>query len=551
MAGTINLRTANLPFSAIPHQSLLFTQYQNDPLSLTKYYPYAVAKPMDVASRIPDVLSNYTVNRAELCDALEQINRAAGSGERSLGNIHLLREPDTVAVVTGQQAGLFTGPLYTIYKALSAIKMAECLSKNGQKAVPVFWIATEDHDFKEVSTATVRGREGKLDEFAYRATESAATVPVGDIGIDDSISDVIDKLITSLPPTEFSVELKRLLTESYLDGEFFGKAFARLLAALFRDHGLILIDPLHAGVKKLAGPIYVKAIERSEAIVVRLVERSRELISDGFHAQVLVEDDYFPLFWHTDSGERTALRNAGNGVYRSKADRREFTLAELGEIAGNEPSRFSPGVMLRPVVQDYLLPTICYFGGGAEVAYFAQNSEVYRILERPATTILHRQSFTIVEAKHGRTMEKFGLEFADLFNGRDDIRRRIVDEYLSPETPALFADVEERINTELNRLNRELSQVDPTLAENLATRRRKIIYHIAALRNKAYDAHVLRDETLSRQLDSMFDSLLPNGHLQERTLNIATFFNNYGPYFIEWMYAATDINERSHQIVYL
>ena len=547
----MNLRTASVPFSAIPNQSLLFSQYQKDPLSLSKYYPSAVAHPSDVAERIPDVLTHFSVDRADLCDALDEMNRDAGSGEMALDNIHLLREPDTVAVVTGQQAGLFTGPLYTIYKALSAIKMAECLSRSGRKVVPIFWIATEDHDFEEVSTTTVRGKDGKLEEFAYRPTELATNVSVGDIGIGASISDTIEKLMASLPSTEFSTELERLLRNSYADGEQFGRAFAGLLAALFRDHGLILIDPLHAGIKKLAAPIYFEAIERSASMVESLVLRGRDLISDGFHAQVLVEDDYFPLFWHTDAGERTALKHAGNGVYRSKADRREFTLAELAETARMEPSRFSPGVMLRPVVQDYLLPAVCYFGGGAEIAYFAQNSEVYRILERPVTPILHRQSFTVVETKQARTMEKYGLEFEDLFAGREEIRRRIVDEHLSPETAGLFEEVEERINAELNRLDNELSQVDLTLANNLVTRQRKILYHIAALRQKAYDAQMRRDDTLDRRIDAIFESLLPKGQLQERTLNIATFLNNYGPYFVQWMYAAIDLEDPSHRIVYL
>ena len=539
------------PFDSVPHQSVLFTQYLNDPLSLEHFYPSAVAKPLDVAERIPDVLSHYTIDRGCLCDALDEFNRDTGSGERTFDNINLLREPETVAVVTGQQAGLFTGPLYTIYKALSAVKMAECLSKTGRKAVPVFWIATEDHDFDEVSKASVRGKDCRIDDFSYRPVGLVSDVPVGDISVDDSISETIKRMMADLPSTEFSADLEGSLRDAYAPGEQFGLAFAKLLATLFSGCGLILIDPMRPKIKELAAPIYIEAIKHAETIVAGLTERSRELVDAGFHAQVLAEDDYFPLFWHTDAGKRTALRRSSNGRFRSKADRREFSLAELAGIAAGEPERFSPGVMLRPVVQDFLLPTVCYLGGGAEIAYFAQNSEVYRVLQRPVTPILHRQSFTVIERKFVKTMEQYGLNFADLFAGRAEIRKRIVDEHLSPDTPRLFADVEERFNTELNRLDRELSQIDSTLADNLATRRRKILYHISALREKAYNAHIRRDEMLERRIDAMFDTLLPNGGLQERTLNIATFLNSYGSYFVEWMLAAVDLDDHGHRVVYL
>jgi len=207
--------------------------------------------------------------------------------------------------------------------------------------------------------------------------------------------------------------------------------------------------------------------------------------------------------------------------------------------------------MLRPVVQDFLFPTLCYFGGGAEIAYFAQNSEVYRVLDRPVTPILHRQSFTIIQSKHARTMKKYGIKFEELFTGFENLLPKIVEQVIDTETPLVFVESEENIKAELDRLDHQLSKIDPTLAENLATRRRKIIYHIGALRKKFQHARVEKDETVNRQLRSMFTSLLPNGRLQERTLNFASFADRYGIGFIDWVYDQVHPDEKDHKLLYL
>jgi bacillithiol biosynthesis cysteine-adding enzyme BshC len=314
---------------------------------------------------------------------------------------------------------------------------------------------------------------------------------------------------------------------------------------------LIIIDPLHRAIKKLASPIYLKAVQKSTEILAALKARSDELIKDGFDVQVAVEEDYFPMFWHSDHGARIAIRRTKEGTFRTKDKSKEFTVEELSKSITAEPWRFSPAVLLRPVVQDYILPTVCYFGGGAEISYFAQNSEVYRVIDRPVTPILHRQSFTVVEAKHLRTLQRYDLGFTDLFSGLQNLLPTIVDQYLNKQTARTFAEVEENISIELNRLDRELSEIDPTLAENLANRRRKIIYHIGAIRAKYHRAQLRRDEMIHRQIESMFNSLFPNGALQERVLNISYFLNQYGPRFVEWIYRAIDLDDKGHRVIYL
>lgn len=550
-SGTVVIETESLPFSEIPQQSKLFIEYQKDPLSLKAFYPSMVASHTQISGRIPEVLAHHKADRNLLCDALLEMNTACSAGEKTIENIKLLREEDCVAVVTGQQAGLFSGPLYTIYKAMSAVKMTECLRGRGFKVVPVFWIATEDHDFEEVSKTFVFERTGELAELKNEPKRCYDNLPVGTVKLDDSIKQTVTELFDELSLTEFTPDLRELIEQSWKSETYFGDAFAKLITKLFDKYGLIILCPLDPRLKQLAAPVYKDAIEKSAEIVEALRNRSSELQEKGYHAQVLVGEDYFPLFWQAKDKTRNALKKSAQGTFKTKDNSREFTIEELAQIAENEPTRFSPSVVLRSVVQDYILPTVCYFGGAAEIAYFAQSGEVYRILNRPHTPIFHRQSFTIIESKHKKTLEKYDLELKDLFVGYESLLPEIVENYLNSDTAKIFAEAEEKINIELNRLDQNLSEIEPTLAENLATRRRKILYHIGAMRHKFHHAQVRKDTALKRRIETMFTALLPHKHLQERTLNVNYFLNRYGFYFIDWIYQATDLDDKGHRIIYL
>jgi bacillithiol synthase len=549
--GKVILSVESVPFSEIPGQSGLFTRYQSDPLSLRSYYPNVITGYTDTAARIPEVLERHTADRDVLCDALEEMNRKFGATEKTLANIELLRDGDTVAVVSGQQSGLFTGPLYTIFKALSAIRVAECLQAQGHKAVPVFWVATEDHDFEEVSKTFIPGRNGGLAELKNEPKRCYDNLPVGYIKLDESIELTINELFDELPQTEFSIELRRAIEDAWSPHSYFGDAFGKQITQLLGKYGLIILCPLDSRLKSLAAPIYKDAIINSEEIVSALIARSGRLVEDGFNAQVHIGEDYFPLFWQARDGTRNSLKRGENGTFHTKDGSREFTLEELADIAAREPVRFSPSVVLRSVVQDYLLPTLVYFGGAAEIAYFAQSSEVYRLLGRPVTPILHRQSFTMIEPKHARTMKKYDMAFNDLFLGLDELIPRIISKTEGAGTARLIAEAEEKINIELNRLDQELASVDPTLADGLAKRRRKIIYHISAIRNKYNNVQFRRDSDTRRRIESLLGQTLPGGHLQERSLNVVYFLNKYGPYFIDWIYDSIDLDDKGHRLVYI
>lgn len=545
------LRVEPIPFDQIPQQSRLFLDYLRDPVALRTFYPEAVRHHYDLTERRERVLANYKTDRTALCDALERMNRGWGASDKSLSFINSLREPDCIAVVSGQQAGLFGGPLYTIYKALSAVKLADCLSQRGVKAVPVFWIATEDHDFAEVATAELIDRDCRLNRVSISSELHADSLPVGRVTLDQSVSATVQTLIDVLPKTEFTAEVQELLRHAYQPNSQFGDGFARLLTKLTAERGLILLDPLDSDLKKLAAPLYADAARKAQEIAGAIVKRSCELEAEGYHAQVTPSEGSFPLFLHDDSDARYALTRGSSGQYRTKGSRKEYSADELADWASREPQRFSPNVTLRAVVQDYLLPTIAYYGGSAEIAYFAQTSEVYRLLARPVTPILPRASLTFVEKHTWRSLERYGLRLTDFFERADHVIARVVKEYLGKETAGTFEHTTETFNRELDNLQEQLRRVDPTLADALEKGRRKINYQIDGLRTRFNRAQIGRDEAVHRQIEHAFDLLYPKKALQERHINITSFIARHGHYFVDWIFDAIDLDSNDHQIVYL
>ncbi|HEX5835837.1 MAG TPA: bacillithiol biosynthesis cysteine-adding enzyme BshC [Pyrinomonadaceae bacterium] len=544
------LRVETLPFERVPHQTRLFLDYLNDPVALRSFYPSAVRFHHELQSRVPDVLAAHQVDRNKLAAALAAMNARWGAGQDTLDNINLLREPDSIAVVSGQQAGLFTGPLYTIYKALSAVKLAGCLRQRGTKAVPVFWIAAEDHDFAEVALAELIGRDCQLKRVSVDANLHTEAQPVGHVVLDHSITQVIDQLFELSPASEFAADMKTLVQNAWQPGRAYAEAFATMMTSLL-GRGLIFLDPLDTELKKLAAPLYATAAERAADLGAALEQRSRDLEAAGYHAQVLATANSFPLFLHDDTGKRHALTRDDNGKYRTKENDTAYTAQELAAMARETPERFSPNVTLRAVVQDYLLPTIAYYGGAAEIAYFAQTAEVYRLLDRPATPILPRSSLTMIERHTGRVLERYGLTLADFFEGLEPVIKRVVEEHLGAGTAKRFAATEDKINQELDRLRDELKSVDPTLASALDTGRKKINYQLEGLHTRFVRAQMARDEAAHRQLQRAFDQLYPNKDLQERHINITSLLSRHGTYVIEWIFNAINLGSTDHQVVYL
>lgn len=537
-----------LRFTEIPRTSRLFNDFLYDYNKVARFYSDCGRTVSPLAEHARKVGAQ-SFDRERVADALERINRRAGSPELTFKNIEMLRRPGSVAIVTGQQAGLFTGPLYTIHKAMTVIKLTACLREHGVEAVPVFWIASEDHDYEEVNHCRLIDVEGHLKTVRYEPSERAVDAPVGRVKIDAGIGAAIDEFIAGLPPSEFLADIERDLRESYSEGTGFADAFAKLMARIFKDYGVVLLDPLDEELKQVAAPLYAQAIERAPEIARALVERSHELERAGYHAQIHVSEDIAPLFI-MDDGKRVAMTQR-EGRFYVKGSERSFDQAELAELAGRCPNCFSPNVTLRPVVQDWLLPTAAYIGGPAEIAYFAQIRAVYETLERQEPCVLPRASMTVIEHRHHKTLKKLALNLPDFFDGLHAAITKVVEQSLDRETANTFAETERLITEQLDKLESHLRRADATLSDAVKNARAKIVYQLEHLRTRFVHTSARREETIYRQVERAYTTLFPDKNLQERELNIYYLLARYGPSLMRDFYDAVEIGYSNHKLVYL
>jgi bacillithiol biosynthesis cysteine-adding enzyme BshC len=535
-------------FTDMPRTSRLFNDFLYDYEKVARFYNDCGRTVSPLAEHARRVGAQ-EFDRKRVPDALERINRRAGSSDLTFKHIEMLRHPGSVAIVTGQQAGLFNGPLYTVHKALTVIKLAACLREQGIEAVPVFWIASEDHDYEEVNHCRLVDLDGRLVDLRYEPETRGQDVPVGHVVLDEGISRTIDEFIAQLPRSEFMPEIERDLRESYAVGAGFAEAFARLMARLFANYGVVLLDPLDEELKQVAAPLYSEAIAKSSEIARALVERSAELEQAGYHAQVHVSEDMVPLFI-MDDGRRVAMTQS-DGRFHVKGSERSFGKEELVELAGRCPNCFSPNVTLRPVVQDYLLPTAAYIGGPAEIAYFAQIRAVYETLGRQEPCVLPRASLTIVEGRHQKTMKKYGLEFQDFFEGLHPAIQKVVEQSLDRETSGIFAETERLFAEQLDKMDELLTRAGVALSDSISRARAKIMYQVEHLRTRFVHASARREETAYRQVERAYTTLFPDKNLQERELNIYYFLSRFGPSLIDELYAAVDIGYSNHQLTYI
>ena len=499
-----------IPFGSLPSVSPLFLDYVTDWSRLRDFYPtsYSLDSIASFARELPVLDARH---RERLCASL--------SGDPA--SIEKLAAGAFV-VITGQQPGLFTGPNYTILKALTVIKLAKALESIGVKTVPVFWVAAEDHDHQECESAAVVDKDSGLKHVRVDISNPESS-PVGWLSLNDEVSNSIAECFSALPESEFRPGVREIVEAAYKPGVSPADAFLRMLVKLFEGSGLILANPLEPGLRRLAQPTLEQAVRRNPEIRSAVIDRSRDLRERGYHEQVKVDAQFTGLF-----GYRGKSRQA------------------LGPEELNDDVPLSANVLLRPAMQDAIFPTAAYVGGPAEVAYFAQAGAVYDALKRPVPPVYPRISATILEPRIDRAMKKYELTFQDVFRGRDFIRRKAV---AAVQGVALFDQVRDRLGTELESLRPVLNAIDPTLLGALDNSRQKVLHQVETLRTKFVAAEARRNETLERHLDAIIHSLYPEKKLQERVINITSFLVRYGVDFISRLEKELDLDSREHQVV--
>jgi bacillithiol biosynthesis cysteine-adding enzyme BshC len=514
--------------SDLPHASRLLADVLYHPDRTARFYRHPLRN-LGAYQAAAREIQFSEERRAALIAALRAQNPASASLDR-------LAQPGTVAVVTGQQVGLFSGPAYTVYKALHAARLARWLTENGVPAAPVFWLATEDHDFAEVSYAWVFDAEHRPAKLEMRRSVSAQ--PVGEVAL---AAPPVRELRAAIEGLPFGGQVADLVEETYRAGATMGQAFGELLRRLLAEFDILQVDPMLPAFRDLAAPAIRAAVESAPELAARVLERNRELTEAGYHAQVHVEDHTSFVFL-LENGKRLALRRHGREYLLNG---RRFSTEELAGRA----AALSPNALLRPVVQDSMLPTVAAIGGPAETAYMAQSEAIYRTILGRMPVAVPRAGFTILDERSRNRMERYGLALPDFFQGEDALRERISAKLAPPALAGAMRETVAAVEGAVGRLRGELAGFDPTLALALDRSARKIRYQLGKIEGKAGREALRRDARATRDAASLYGLIYPERHLQERLYSILPFLAKHGLGLIGQIHEAIDLDCADHRLM--
>ena len=515
-------------YTELPHTSKLFADLLYHPDRVRSFYPHIPSDP-GTYEAIAREMHFAPERRAALVSALRSQNGDSPA-------LHRLAQEGTVAIVTGQQVGLFSGPAYTIYKALTAVKLARTLADRGISAVPVFWLATEDHDFAEVNHSWIFDAEQHPVKIEVDGSQ-ASSQPVGGIVL---TAPPVAQLRETLAGFPFGEEIAALAADAYQPGRTFGQAFGVLLKALLSEYGLLHVDPLAPAMRELAAPALRAALAEAPALTAAVLERNRELAAAGYHAQVHVEDQTSFVFL-LENGRRQTLRRYGRDYLQNG---RRFSTEELMDRA----SQLSPNALLRPVVQDTMLPTLAYVGGPAELAYLAQSEVVYETILGRMPAALHRAGFTLLDQRARKLMSRYRLSLPDCMRGDDFVREHIAAQLIPPALAGTLAQTKATVEQQVDRLGADLAGFDASLAAALKKSRRKMVYQIAKMERKIGRETMSRDARVARDSEFLSNLLYPQRHLQERLYSILPFLAKHGTGLIGDLYDMLPLDCPDHQL---
>lgn len=488
------------------------------------------------------------IARANVADILREQNGRYGGTDKTFRNIDALAGKGS-AIVTGQQTGLFGGPLYTLYKALTTIKLAEKLSNiGGETFVPVFWLASDDHDFREVNHVKILDKANQVAQITYEGHPAESKVPVSRIELNGEIARVITALDEMTHPSEFKDAILDDLRRCYEPGRSFAEAFAYWLMQLLGRFGLVIIDASDAGLKSLARPMFAKEIAEKSPSTNEVQGSSIALEKAGYHRQVTTQDGFLNLFYMEK--DRVSIEFKG-GDYHIRDSADTLSQAELLARLESYPEYFSPNVLLRPLYQDILLPTVAYIAGPSETAYYAQLLGVYGVFGLDMPVIYPRKNLTLLEGKVERILQAYDMQVHDFWKNIEPMIGELAKQQVPAELQKRLENAQLCINKNIEALENVVTEFEKTLGETVKGAKGRMLGQLEMIEKKITQAAKKKNDVVVNQLHKAQGNLFPDNGLQERVLNVAPFLFRYGYEFIDRLHDAIDIDEFGHQVVRL
>ena len=471
-----------------------------------------------------------------------------GAPPRAREAARQLADPKTAAIVTGQQAGLFGGPLFTLLKALTALKLAGRTSReHGIPVVAVFWIEAEDHDWEEVRSCSVFDDALTARSVSLPPRDGPDLLPVASTCLGPASVDVLSEIEQLLPPTEFHTALMADLRRAYAPGASMAHAFGRWLESVLGDRGLVVYDASDPAAKSIASPVFVRELSSPGETAKLAAAAGAELQARGYRAQAQPQEDTSSLFYldDLDRSRRTIRHRDGQFIVGDDV----WPTSAFVEMAAARPGSFSPNVLLRPIVQDTLFPTICYVAGPNELAYLAQLRGVYERFGLTMPLMYPRASATIVDAGAFRFLQKYALPLEALQANDESALNQLLQTQIPAAVEESFAGATEAIDAQMAHLMDALPALDPTLEGAARSTLSRMQHDLSTLHNKMIQAAKRRDETLRRQFTRTRALVFPGGHPQERAIGFLSFLNQYGPALLDRLDQELPLDPEHHWVV--
>ena len=538
-----------LPFGHLPGQNPLFVDFAHQFAKVRDFYNPPPVSESDIEQRLERARHSCQMPRGPFSTALTAYGKTLYPSRPLDRHLEAFQSEDCVAVVTGQNVGLFGGPSFTVFKAATAIRLAGRLREQGVNAVPVFWLASNDSDFEEIRVSHFVDSGNDLLSISFPDTPEDLGRMAGTVEL-NGIGDCLDQLQSGVASYPFADSVLGGLSQDYHPSRSFREAFAAWISRLFSDYGLIVFDPLMDGYQNHLSRFYEIAVTQREPLVEALLERNRQINEAGYEPQVWIDPNESLLF--LVDGSRRYKLVWRNGRYETKErPGLSFSREELLQLARREPHRLGVNVLLRPILQDYLFPTAFYIGGPSEVAYFAQLNAIADQWDLEPI-ILPRAGFTIVNHRDQKYLRRHRIEPLDVLQkSTDDLTEIILRETRQGQTLEQIESVTEQLRGRLLELQELIHASDPTVAEMLDNTRDKMLYQLEKVKTRFITNHRRTAPSLKRHVDHLLTHLRPMNKPQERVLNFNHFLMDMGPGFLNEITDLIDPFCFSHRLLRL
>lgn len=542
----VSTHSDRIPFDQLTAFSKLFIDYCQFTPNIAPFFSGDYREPSSYKSQVQRTLSIQR-DRNSLANVLLEQNQRWGLDEATKRNIEHLRDDSSVVVITGQQLGVFLSPLYIPYKTLTTIRLASQLTESlGRPVVPVFWLHGEDHDFPETAPFTLIDSDHNLVTHNYKPN-SIPGGPVGRMKVSNTISDLITDLSSSLPQTPNKKELVDFLLAQYTPGTTLLDAFALLLKRVFKDTGLVLFSVDDPSVKKSCEPLFTKEIQHPR-LLSQAVESTSVKLAKSYHLQVKTNPINLFLM---DDANRQSINFQQDNQFRIKGHKKNISTEDLLTRLTDHSEQFSPNVILRPIVQDFIFPSIAYVAGPGEIAYFAQCKEAYNAAGIPMPLIFPRASITLIEPDVARVLERYSYDIPAYNQHPFKLFRNYAIDQLSLDLDATVNDSIAQIQTAIHSLRDKAMNVHPSLYRSAESTKVRFEKELLRFKEQVIKAQKKNTNEHQAHLRKVTTHLFPHQKLQERLISPLHFLNKYGLDFFTSLMEEVSTDTSAHQIIRL